>query len=280
MGCRSSKPVLSAEDVATRVAEHHKRVGAQQTFALSMVQVENLRTAFEGITNSDGLTRADFSKMFSFEEGQCDALFDIFDVDGDGTVDINEFISGFCFMCKGSATEKAALMFATNDADGNGVLDRKEVAALLEDMDVKVARLSAAANARNAQLSTSLPSGTGHPVYGEDAPATIGQLTDGLFANYDADGDGQISLDEFCEFMSKDEAARKYSMHMELLAQQVLYSGVNNPQSQKFWKDVRDTGGWDKGRPARAPPNTRIQQKRRGRRVESATGNTIGIPEG
>ena len=80
--------------------------------------------------------------------------------------------------------------------------------------------------------------------------------------------------------MSKDEAARKYSMHMELLAQQVLYSGVNNPQSQKFWKDVRDTGGWDKGRPARAPPNTRIQQKRRGRRVESATGNTIGIPEG
>ena len=134
MGCKSSKVALSAEDVATRAAEHHKRVGAQESFALSMVQVENLRTAFQGITNSTGMSRTDFSKMFSFEEGQCDALFDIFDVDGDGTVDINEFISGFCFMCKGSTTEKAALMFATNDTDGNGVLDYSEFRTLLHSM--------------------------------------------------------------------------------------------------------------------------------------------------
>ena len=57
-------------------------------------------------------------------------------------------------------------------------------------------------------------------------------------------------------------------MHRSLnLKSQVLYSGINNPQSQKFWEDVRSSGGWNKGRESRAPPNTAIQQRRRGRKV-------------
>ena len=61
-------------------------------------------------------------------------------------------------------------------------------------------------------------------------------------------------------------------MHWSLnLKSQVLYSGINNPQSQKFWEDVRSQQWrleqWNKGRESRAPPNTAIRQRRRGRKV-------------
>ena len=273
MGCNKSKPV-AIEDVQEDALQHHKMVAGNDTasIAFSEMQISNLRTAFDGMKQSHGsgkqaqanLSPADFGKLFSFGPGQCDALFRVFDVDNDGSVDLNEFISGFCFMCKGTVEEKAALMFSANDLDKNGELDRDEIGVLLRDMTTKLALLQTAREARR-----SAPSSTQDDAAVNEAALMV----DAMFKRYDDDSDGVISKDEFCEFMRTDKMARRYCAQLEQVAHKVLYSGINNPQSQQFWQDVQSTGGWDKGCESRAPPNATIQQRRRGRHVNDTRGS-------
>ena len=266
MGCRKSKPV-AIENIQEDASAHHREVaGSTASMNFSTLQVENLRTAFEGLVRTRGpnrpdygdrLTQADFSKIFSFEPGMADTLFRTFDVDNDGSIDMNEFISGFCFMCKGSVKEKAALLFSANDLDGNGTLDREEISMLLREIVSKMKRLQSMTDAEEDDgIDAS-----------DWAADKMDQIVDGLFTEYDENRDGVISRDEFCAFMCNNKLAQCYCAHIEQAAQQVLYSGINNPQSQKFWEDVRSSGGWIKGSESRAPPNTAIQQRRRGRKV-------------
>ena len=148
MGCRKSKPV-AIENIQEDASAHHREVaGSTASMNFSTLQVENLRTAFEGLVRTRGpnrpdygdrLTQADFCKIFSFEPGMADTLFHTFDVDNDGSNDMNEFISS-CFMCKGSVKEKAALLFSANDLDGNNFLDR-EISMLLREIVSKMKRL-------------------------------------------------------------------------------------------------------------------------------------------
>eukprot|EP00937_MAST-01D_sp_MAST-1D-sp2_P003978 g3978.t1 len=237
---RRRKPA-KIEDVASRAKDHHKTVAAGSSFEFSQMQVANLRTAFDGMKQKRGrskdatqnLSPVDFAKMFSFEPGQCNALFRIFDVDNDGTIDLNEFISGFCFMCKGSVEEKAALMFTANDLDGNGTLDRQEVAAMLRDINSRLTVLQTAVDQIGVHSNAAA----------EWDPTETEEMVTNMFAQYDDNGDGVISKEEFCGFMKSDASAIKYSKQLEQLAVQVLYSGINNPQSQRFWSDVQTTGG-------------------------------------
>merc|ERR1711998_677734 len=58
-------------------------------------------------------------------------IFFAFDRTGEGEVDLAEFASGFSILGAGSKSDKLALGFQLFDADGDGLLDREEVAAYL-----------------------------------------------------------------------------------------------------------------------------------------------------
>lgn len=46
-------------------------------------------------------TREQFKHIFNFDEESLDILYDAFDIDHSGTLELAEMISGLSFMCRG-----------------------------------------------------------------------------------------------------------------------------------------------------------------------------------
>jgi len=58
-------------------------------------------------------------------------LFGLFDLNGDGTVDVAEFATGVCRVIHGAAKDKLALMFDVYDADGDGDVSLLELGQII-----------------------------------------------------------------------------------------------------------------------------------------------------
>ncbi len=54
-------------------------------------------------------------------------MFEIFDADGNGTVDLQEIIAGVTVLCGGTAEEKLRAFFDLIDLDGNNAIDLNEM---------------------------------------------------------------------------------------------------------------------------------------------------------
>jgi len=63
----------------------------------------------------------------NFSPELAEVLFDIFDADSNGTVDVIEFIAGVNTMAYGTLAEKAELVFNGIDYDNNGKISKKEL---------------------------------------------------------------------------------------------------------------------------------------------------------
>jgi Ca2+-binding EF-hand superfamily protein len=98
------------------------------------------------------------------------ASFDAFDTDGDGTVDVREFIAGVATMFRGTPSERARMLFRVYDADNSGGISRDE-------LQHAVASIRAAA--------------------GQIVDAAVAAQVDAIFAQVDADHNGVWTLDEF-----------------------------------------------------------------------------------
>jgi Ca2+-binding EF-hand superfamily protein len=67
------------------------------------------------------------------DEEQLRQLFSAFDDDGNGSISVQEFISGLAVFTGGSVDNKLRLIFRTTDADDSGRLDMDEMLKLFED---------------------------------------------------------------------------------------------------------------------------------------------------
>ena len=115
---------------------------------LEQFDVDDVFEEFAVAANEDGvLDRQAFDACFSnfleraggySEEEDSDKLnvvksrlFEIFDVDGNGTVDFSELASGLSILCGGSRDDKARAAFSLFDYNGDGFISKKEMVRYL-----------------------------------------------------------------------------------------------------------------------------------------------------
>ena len=64
------------------------------------------------------LDRATFQKYFKYDEKTTDHLFEVFDNNGDGVLDRDEFVRGITMCSQGDLNEKMKFCFELSDASG------------------------------------------------------------------------------------------------------------------------------------------------------------------
>jgi len=123
-----------------------------------------------------------------------DVLFNLFDSDSNGEVDVLEFIAGVSTLSSGSVEEKAKLLFNALDYDNSGSISRQEFSDYL-DKSIKVAKEAflnqSKSEGLNVGVRLSLKVGM------KKVETTIAE--DVLEAAFKADtnNDGEIDLEEF-----------------------------------------------------------------------------------
>jgi len=139
-------------------------------------------------------------------------LFEIFDEDGDGTVDFSELASGLSVLCGGNREDKVEAAFALYDLDGDGTIDLEEMTTYLTSV-FKVLYETQPGTAERMGVSAE-----------ELAAVTAEQA----FVDADLNHDGKLSFDEFKKWYAEpggtsgaQETASIASLGMERMRQLV-----------------------------------------------------------
>ena len=163
--------IPNAYDVVSKFRSVHKTTKDVQ-MAFKKFDSNN-----DGAIDKSELTSALTSGGMNFTQQEIDAIFNAADVDKDGQVDYEEFI---CLMCPSAAAivckfrsqykhiDDVKAAFKRFDSNGDGALDRQELAAAMK---------SSGQSYSDVEI-------------------------DAIFSLGDTDGDGEVSLQEFVELMS------------------------------------------------------------------------------
>jgi Ca2+-binding EF-hand superfamily protein len=113
------------------------------------------------------------------------AVFDLFDRDGNGVVDMMELVCGISLLCKGTEDDKIAAVFKAFDENGDGFVSKEEMNTFLLSV-FRVVLTPAVAGIMRAQ---------GVEV---DSPEDLAAVTtDECFKTADLNHDEKLSIDEF-----------------------------------------------------------------------------------
>uniref|UniRef100_A0A6G3MIN5 Calcineurin subunit B type 1 (Trinotate prediction) n=1 Tax=Henneguya salminicola TaxID=69463 RepID=A0A6G3MIN5_HENSL len=147
---------------------------------LSPEEIKRLRFRFSKIDTdqSGSLTKDEILSIPGLKQNPLvDRVLDVFDVDRNGEIDLNEFITGISlFSNKGNAEVKTRFIFDIYDINRDGYITNGELYSVLKSMIGN--------NLKDAQLQ---------------------QIVDKTMICYDDDNDGRISYDEFKKVVSKME---------------------------------------------------------------------------
>lgn len=114
----------------------------------------------------------------------------IFDEDGGGDVDFQEFVSGLsAFSSKGNKEQKLRFAFKVYDIDRDGYISNGELFIVLKMM--------VGSNLKDQQLQ---------------------QIVDKTIMEADLDGDGKISFEEFTKMVENTDVSMSMTLGMLLLA--------------------------------------------------------------
>ncbi|KAH7831168.1 putative serine/threonine-protein phosphatase 2B regulatory subunit [Monocercomonoides exilis] len=144
-----------------QIWKHFARISSSKTVD-GVIDKEEFKEAL-GLTGSDAIA---------------DRIFSVFDENGDGFINAQEFVCGLSFFSK-KATFDEKLHFAFNiyDIDKNGHIDKSELLHIL-----KASLFENTLSLTEEQMK---------------------QAVDATFAEADLDGDGLISFEEFREMVLK-----------------------------------------------------------------------------
>jgi len=100
MGCAGSKVVIDANEVMKEANDHAKSHGAT-SLHFTKLQVSAMAEKFARLNhNEKSMTREQFRDVFNFDDESLDIMFEAFDVDHSGSLELSEMISGLSFFCR------------------------------------------------------------------------------------------------------------------------------------------------------------------------------------
>eukprot|EP00752_Nemacystus_decipiens_P012818 g11352.t1 len=149
----------------------------REEHGFSVLELETLKGAFLSSAEGGVLSRTQLASVFSdvgFGPVPSDRMFDLFDKDGNGTVDYKEFLEGMSSF-KRSGDKALRFCFDIYDKDGVGCINLEQLKSVLSC----VTRRQSLHGSGDVKTSPS-----------ED------ELTE-LFKKLDVDGNGTIDFDEF-----------------------------------------------------------------------------------
>ncbi|XP_051495028.1 guanylyl cyclase-activating protein 2 [Apus apus] len=118
-------------------------------------------------------------------------MFRAFDKNGDNTIDFLEYVAALNLVLRGKLEHKLRWTFKIYDKDGNGCIDKPELQEIVE----AIYRLKKVCKSEEEEEGTPL--------------LTPEEVVDRIFQLVDANGDGQLSLDEFINGAKKDKWVMK-----------------------------------------------------------------------
>ncbi|KAK9484040.1 hypothetical protein V1527DRAFT_471281 [Lipomyces starkeyi] len=153
----------------------------------SAEEVDRLRKRFMKIDrdNSGTIDRNEFLAIPAIATNPlASRLIAIFDEDGGGDVDFQEFLTGLsAFSSKGGSDEKLRFAFNVYDMDKDGYISNGELFIVMKMM--------VGSNLKDQQLQ---------------------QIVDKTIMEADRDGDGKINFAEFVEMVSSTDIAQKMTL--------------------------------------------------------------------
>jgi Ca2+-binding EF-hand superfamily protein len=123
-------------------------------------------------------------------------LFDLFDRNNDGNIDVREFYTGISLLSSGTPEEKVTLAFEAYDADGDGFISLSEMIAYFTSFFTICCDMS-------EDVKVSL----GHATPQQTAIATAQRC----FTEADTDKDEKISFREFQQWFNNGNSTQRFS---------------------------------------------------------------------
>ncbi|EJU06478.1 EF-hand [Dacryopinax primogenitus] len=150
-------------------------------------ELERLKKRFMKLDsdNSGSIDREEFLSIPAIATNPlASRMIAIFDEDGGGTVDFQEFITGLsAFSGRGGREEKLRFAFKVYDVDRDGFISNGELFLVLKMM--------VGANLKDQQLQ---------------------QIVDKTIMEADKDGDGKLNFLEFCNMISNTDVIKQMSL--------------------------------------------------------------------
>jgi calcium-dependent protein kinase len=182
---RKLRAAAIASVLSSKVALRTKRLRSLLgTHDLSSEELDNLRVHFARIcADGENATLAEFEEVLKAMKMDpliplAPRVFDLFDNNRDGTVDMREILCGLSSLRNSRGDDALRLCFQMYDADRSGCISKEELASMLR-----------------ALPEDCLPGDITEP----------GKL-DEMFDEMDANSDGKVTFDEFKAAMQKDSS--------------------------------------------------------------------------
>ena len=148
------------------------------------------KTGESGSTHA-GIDIDTFGDYFSYPGVLRNQIFKVFDTNGDGLIDREEFMRGLAMCCRGELNDKLKFCFSMFDLSGDGYIDRAELhRCLASTAFASFALLQAVAVEQGlvVEVSALIPA---------EFEKEVNAMVDDAFKKQDINEDGKLSYDEF-----------------------------------------------------------------------------------
>jgi Ca2+-binding EF-hand superfamily protein len=132
-----------------------------------------------------------FGEYFSYPGVLREQIFKVFDTNGDGLIDREEFMRGLAMCCRGELNDKLKFCFSMFDLSGDGFIDRGELhRCLASTAFASFALLQAVAMEQGlvVEVSALIPA---------EFEKEVNAMVDDAFRKQDINEDGKLSYEEF-----------------------------------------------------------------------------------